>query len=509
MTVFATREQEGGRRHRRLASVLQDAAWGTKLPYCDDEDVRRLRQSAQTLATALEQGTPVYGVTQGFGPLVDYAGSPSSLEQGAGLISHLSSGQGAPLRPEVCRLVVWLRLHSMLQGYSAVAPEFWNLLADLWNSGFTPAIPRDGTVSASGDLQPLAHAALAFAGTGQAWVRGEAGGWSLQPADRVLAELGLQPVRWPAREALAFVNGTSVGLALTMWNHREVARLTCAAALLSGRMAQLVGANPEAYEPGVGHARGQHGQLLVSEWIRGQLGADARRDPDRPLQEPYSLRCAPQVLGAVVDDLASSEEILLREATGCTDNPVTTEGRILHGGNFHAMPVGFASDRLGLALHQVAYLVDRQLALLCSPSGSGSVPPMLTPRPGSGSGLAGVQISATSFIARIRQLVYPATLTSLPTNGGNQDHVPMALNGANAVSEALDHAWLVLGSAAVGLTQYAAIRFPTAPRRGLWRDLAEVSPPLDHDRPLGGEVRAARDLLAESGELHELYEQAW
>jgi len=168
----------------------------------------------------------------------------------------------------------------------------------------------------------------------------------------------------------------------------------------------------------------------------------------------------------------------------------------LHGGNFHALPVGLCSDQIGLCAHQVAFLAERQIALLCDPVWNGGAPPMLTPTPGRGSGVAGVQLSATSFVSRIRQLAYPASLTPLPTNGGNQDHVPMSLNGANAVSESLDLGWLVLGSLALVLTQWTAVTARDNDPRGIWAELTEVSPPLDQDRPLAAEVRAARDALA-------------
>ncbi|GLU50035.1 histidine ammonia-lyase [Nocardiopsis ansamitocini] len=455
-----------------------------------------MRGGMTTLAKTLADGKPVYGVTNGFGPLVAFPAAESAQEQGSGLIAHLATAQGSPLPPDVCRLVVWLRLSGMRLGHSAVSPEFWSLLAKLWNSGFTPAIPRDGTVSASGDLQPLASAALAFSGSGEAWVRDDAGAWVCLPAERALEAVGAEPVEWSAREALAFVNGTGVSLALTIDNHRQLSRLVRASALLTGRMARLLGADPQAYHHGIGEVRGQHGQIRVARWIRSQFPEGAERGPGRPLQEPYSLRCAPQVLGAVQDRLDAEEEILVREAGGTTDNPVCYEGEVLHGGNFHAMPVGLCSDQLGLCLQQVAYLADRQLALLCASETNGGLPPMLTPRPGAGSGLAGVQVSATSFVSRIRQLVVPASLTSLPCNNGNQDHVPMALNGANAVAEALGHAWLVIGSLGVGLAQYAALVGQEAEPDSLWAELAEISPPLDRDRPLAAEVRAARDAIA-------------
>lgn len=450
-----------------------------------------MAESAATIDKALVAGRQIYGLTQGFGPLVTFAAA-SEAEQGSSLISHLGTGQGRPLEPDVCRLIVWLRLNSMRKGYSAVSPDFWQRLADLWNRGFIPAIPRDGTVSASGDLQPLAHAALAYAGFGEVWTQ-VGGQWVIRSAADELAKLSAEPIEWPVREALAFVNGTGASLALSILNQQSAVQLVRAVALLTARCVYLLRANPEHYQPGIGVARGQTGQLTVAGWLREHLPPDLRRDPVRPLQEPYSLRCAPQVLGAVLDQLGFAGDVLLAEALGCTDNPITYEGEVLHGGNFHAMPAGLASDQIGLGVHQAAYLAERQLGLLCDPGTNGGLPPMLTPRPGRGCGLAGVQISATSFIARIRQLAYPASLTSLPTNGWNQDHVPMALNGANSVSDALELAWLTVGSLAVGVAQLAAMvgDEPAGP----WAELATVSPPLTVDRPMAGEVRAAREVM--------------
>lgn len=475
-----------------LAETARNASLEARIGPCSPSDIVRMEASAATIAKHLAAQQPIYGLTQGFGPLVVYA-AESEMEQGSSLISHLGTGQGRPLDPAVSRLILWLRLNSMLKGYSAVTPAFWQTLADLWNAGFTPAIPRDGTVSASGDLQPLAHAALAFTGLGEVWIREPDGRWTTRPAKAALADLGVEPLEWPVREALAFVNGTGASLAQSIVNHQSALRLVKAASALTGRLVTLLGANPEHYDDRHAHARGQVGQLTVARWIRAELPADVRRDARRPLQEPYSLRCAPQVLGAVLDQLTAAGDVLAREARGCQDNPITVDGQVLHGGNFHAMPVGLASDQLGLALHMAAYLAERQLNLLLSPATNGDLPPMLTPRAGRGCGLAGVHISATSFVSRIRQIVYPASLTTLPTNGWNQDHVPMALNGANAVADALELAWLTMGSLALGVAQLAVMvnRQP----EGVWAELAAISPPLTADRPMAHEVRAARDLL--------------
>jgi histidine ammonia-lyase len=478
-----------------LARLVRDAGWDAVLPRCDEAQLALMAESRATVTAALARGGEVYGLTRGFGPLVTFAAGEDG-EQGAALIAHLGTGQGRPLDPDACRLIGWLRLTGMRKGFSAVSADFWHALADLWNRGFTPAIPRDGTVSASGDLQPLAHAALAHTGHGEAWVRDADGRWCVEPAGKALATLGAEPIEWPAREALAFVNGTGAGLAVTILNHQSVLRLTRAVAAITGRLTTLLRANPEHFHPGIGLARGQAGQLTATRWVRAELPPELTRDPARPLQEPYSLRCAPQVLGAVLDQLDAAEVVLLAEAGGCTDNPITHRGEILHGGNFHAMPVALCSDQIGLAAHQVAYLAERQLALLCSPGTNGGLPPMLTPRPGRGSGLAGVQISATSFVSRIRQLAYPASLTTLPTNGWNQDHVPMALNGANSVTEAMELAWLTVGSLALGVAQLTALVDEAPAGGGVWAELAEISPPLAQDRPLAEEVRAAGELFS-------------
>jgi len=485
----------------RLSDIVRRASWDAEIEPLNEADLAALEVSTAAVNKKLAADEPIYGLTRGFGPFVDYQ-AESELEQGNSLISHLGTAQGRLLSPEMCRLVLWLRLNSIRKGRSAVSPDFWRILADLWNRGFTPAIPRDGTVSASGDLQPLAHAALAHTGYGETWVRDAAGGWRTQPATKTLADLGVEPITWPVREALAFVNGTGVGLAVGITNHQSALRLVRAGAMLTGRVAHLLEANPEHFHAGHAIARRQYGQHITAEWIRREMRPDATRGGDRPLQEPYSLRCGPQVLGAVLDQLRFAGDLLEREADGCTDNPIVHEGDVLHGGNFHAMPVGFANEQIGLALHMAAYLAERQIGLVLSPTTNGGLPPMLTPRAGRGCGVAGVQISSTSFVARIRQLVYPASLTTLPTNGWNQDHVPMALNSANGVSDALELGWLTIGSLGLTVAQLGATLGHEPGDEGPWAELARISPPVDEDRPMAAEVRAATALLDRTaGEL--------
>ncbi|MBR8640373.1 aromatic amino acid lyase [Streptomyces tuirus] len=463
----------------------------------------RMTAAHRTL-TGLDGSRRVYGVTHGFGPLVDHPADPDPARQGLGLISHLATGQGEPLPPDVTRTMVRLRLRGMALGHSGVAPETWRRLADLLNAGFVPVVPSEGSLSASGDLVPLAHAALAFAGEdaggGQAWCRDAEGGWRREDASAVLAALGLPPAVWEARSALAFVNGSSACLARALHTHRELGALTRAAAAVTGRTAALLGASGEPYEDALQRVRNQPGQRTAAAWIRAEraasgAGADTAPGPGRPLQERYSLRCAPQVLGAVLDQLDLQGSVLVDEAEGCSDNPVLVDGTLLHGGNFHAAPVVFASETHASCAHQVAYLLERQLALVLDPAANGGLPPLLTPRPGAGSGFAGVQIAASSHLGRLRQLGHPASFTAVPTNLHNQDQVPLALNSANAVAEMTERAWWILGSLLLAVNQLAHLTAHRARQeRPLWRELRAGFPPVDQDRPLAEEIVRAAEL---------------
>jgi histidine ammonia-lyase len=478
-----------------VSALLNQVRRETALELRPEEEAL-MQVSTRVLSERQAAGERIYGVNQGFGPLVVYDTQASGHEQGMNLLAHLGTSQGQPLSPDVTRLLFWLRLEGLRRGHSAVEPALWRRLATAWNRGFLPVVCREGTVSASGDLQPLAQAALALAGVGEAWRQSEGGGWERLPAAKVLEALGLERMPWGARDALAFVNGTTASLAATCVNHQALLRMARALAALTGRMARLLGANPEAYHPGLSAVRGQQGQRLAAAWIREECTGLSERAEGRPLQEPYSLRCAPQVIGAVLEELRMHGQVLVAEARGCTDNPVVVDGQVLHGGNFHAMPVALASDMYGLCVQQLAFLAERQLAMLLSPQTNGGLPPMLTPRPGAYSGLAGVQVSATSFVSRIRQLVYPASLTALPTNLYNQDHVPMALNGANAVHDALEFGSWVLGSLVLTVNQWSHLAAaPTGEEGTLWSELRERFPPLTTDRPFAPEVREAAALM--------------
>ncbi|MDS1271517.1 aromatic amino acid ammonia-lyase [Lipingzhangella sp. LS1_29] len=467
------------------AALLAAAGWKNQLSLSEAE--REQMVQGHALLTEAVQVRPVYGVTQGFGPLADHTADPDPKRQGMGLIDHLTVGQGRPLPPDVTRLMVWIRLRGMTHGHSGVEPGIWDQLAAQWNAGFTPVVPEDGSLSASGDLVPLAHAAQAATGNGRAWTRSDDGTWRQLPARDDQERLGLTPVHWEARSALAFVNGTSASLARGLVNHVRLAALAHAATAVTGRLAALLGCDPAPFGPELAEVRGHPGHRTAAALIGREFPDGARRNPARPFQEPYSLRCAPQVIGAVLDQLRLQETILVTEALGCTDNPVLVNGELHHGGNFHAAPVALASEQHTVCIHQLAYLMERQLALALDPHRNGGLPMLLAHEPGRTSGLAGVQIAATSHLAAIRQRAYPASCTPVPSNLDNQDHVPLALNGTNAVADALDRAWWIVASAHHALA--AIHRLQGRPdESGRWGRLLTDVPVLTTDRPLAEET---------------------
>jgi histidine ammonia-lyase len=428
---------------------------------------------------------PVYGLTSGFGPLVGHAADPDPMAQAEGLIAHLSVGQGPPLPPAVVRTMVWLRLNGIRLGHSGADPLVWDILADQWNRGFTPVVPADGSLSASGDLIPLAHAASAAAGAGRAVLPSGAE----VPASEALRTLGARQVRWDARSCLAFVNGTSAALAQALHNQLALAALARACLAATARLVVLLGCSREPYSDAVARVRGHLGHRVAAAMIRLDIDGSTP-DPSRPLQEPYSLRCAPQVIGAVLDQLRLQADVLVTEAEGCTDNPVLVDGEVWHGGNFHAAPVGLVSEQHAICVHQLAFLAERQVALVLDPQHNGGRPPLLASDPGRTSGFAGVQLACTSHLGAIRQRCLPASTTAIPTNLGNQDHVPMALNSAVLVADLLERAWWIVGSLLLAATRLAQL-VPGAPRgREPWGELADRYPDHLADRALAGEIAA-------------------
>jgi len=482
-----------------------------------DADLTRSREGLERILAA---GLPVYGSTTGFGPHVRYAAGDDPFAQGSGLIAHLASGAGALAEPGVVRAMMIVRAASLARGRSAIRPGTLRAYLRLLESGLVPAVPELGSVGASGDLVPLAHAARLLTGEGLA-LADEPHAHLLgrtRPALEALAAVGTAPVPLDARDALSLVNGTSYSTAIAALAVVRARRLVTRAAQLTGWLYAALGARQQALDPRLHHVRGQSGQVRAAALVRDQLAAsragagagDGSGEHDgRPLQEVYSLRCAAQVLGPALELVEVAAGMVDDELAGVTDNPLIVEEpagpqgwTALHGGNFHAAAVATAADLLTGALTQVTVLAERLVDVLASPPTS-RAPLLLASRPGAQAGIAGAQLTASAVLAEARHACAWASTMSVPTNAGNQDIVPMAPLAARTATAQGERLATVLGVLVVALSQYQhlvarglADGFAAAPPSWL-----PPMPGFDDDVETRSLIAAAaRHLLAEEPE---------
>lgn len=474
---------------------IEQAAYS---PRCDvgfTEAARRgMEASCEHLVRAQAAGEPIYGLTTGFGPFVSFDASERAAIQAEGLLAHLGAGWGEAAPREVARATMLVRAQSIAQGTAAIDPGAADAWLELIRRGVTPCIPEVGSVGASGDLIPLAHAARVLAGQGEAWVGGErmAGG-------AALARVGLEPVTLAARDALALVNGTSFMSGYLAIAVARGERLLGWAERITGWMYRLLGARRQALDPRLHDARGHEWQSVSARQIRGEVEShwQASQDLSRPLQEVYSIRCAPQILGACRENLHHARRLVEREINGVNDNPVVCPDAVLHGGNFQGQQIAFAADALNAALTQTAVLAERQLDVLLNPEFNNGAPLLLAWQPGRDAGLAGVQLTATATVAEMRHRGGPVATSSIPTNGRNQDVVSMGTLAARESLGQTERLASVLGALVIGTARLSDLRArgrasgePAEAPRGV-----RVPEPFEHDVPLNGEMEAQRRSL--------------
>ncbi|MEM1125582.1 MAG: aromatic amino acid ammonia-lyase [Bacteroidota bacterium] len=456
----------------------------------------RLARSREALETLKEAGTPIYGVTTGFGPFVQYGSAEAGgCAHGSGLIAHLTAGSGALAPPHVVRATMILRTQALTHGYSAVRPEVLQAYLHLLERNIIPAVPEIGSVGASGDLTPLAHIARVLTGEGYVLYDGER-----LPARGVLRAAGIEPIELEGRDALALVNGTTFMTAYAALAVAAAERLVARAEALTGWIYRLLGCRAQALHPRLHEARGHAGQQHSAANIREEAARYGDwEDTTRPLQEVYSFRCAPQVLGACRENLAYAHRIVETEMNGVSDNPLIFDGgldgapMIAHGGNFQGQQVGFAADALNQALVQVGVLAERQVAALLNPQLNQEAPLLLAWNPGPQSGLAGAQLTSTALVAEMRHHAHPCAIQSISTNGGNQDVVSMGTMAARQAYGQIGRLTHILAVVGIALTQLTHLRTmgraegrltpvpgwmptvePLEEDRGLWEDIERV-----------------------------------
>ncbi|MBV8393891.1 MAG: histidine ammonia-lyase, partial [Alphaproteobacteria bacterium] len=470
-----------------------------------------IETSARAVSTILAKGQPVYGINTGFGKLASVRIEPKDLEtlQRNIVLSH-AAGVGEPMPVPVARLMMALKLASLAQGASGVQVATVRMLEALLAKGLTPVVPRQGSVGASGDLAPLSHMSAAMIGVGEFFV----GDRRVQAA-RALSEAGLAPAKLGAKEGLALLNGTQFSTAYALAALFEAERLF-GSALITGALATDAARGSDApFDPRIHRLRRHRGQIEAAEALRRLMEGSAIRAShlvgDDRVQDPYCLRCQPQVMGAALDVLRQAAATLEVEASGVTDNPLIFSDTLeaLSGGNFHAEPVAFAADMIALAVCEVGSLAERRIAMLIDPALSG-LPAFLTPKPGLNSGFMIPQVTAAALVSENKQRAMPASVDSIPTSANQEDHVSMAAHGARRLHDMTANAKAVVGIELLAAAQGCDFHRPLASSRpleavrGLLR--AEV-PHLDDDRFFHPDMQKAADMVT-SGALVEAVGQA-
>ena len=482
--------------------------------------IRRSRELVESLAA---QPRAIYGINTGFGPLSGFRISGEDLAQHqVNLLHHLTVGQGPLFSEAETRAIMLARANTLARGFSGIREELIELLLAALNKNVLPEIPSEGSVGASGDLVPLAHMAGLLVGSGFARFSGQ----RISAVDALKA-IGRSPAVLRAKEGLALVNGTSVMTGLAALSAHESAKILRWSERLTACLFQVLGGEPEVLCQQIHKARGFRGQSLVARRISDSLRTHpdfARRiddhqwgslpkpiEPGAEIQDPYSLRCAPQILGAFQEAHWHVEEVITRELNASTDNPLVfpdTE-MVIHGGNFYGQQIAMVSDYGRIGLIKVALLAERQIERLVNWRYSRGLPPMLAGgAPGLNSGFSGAQLLATSLAAELRLLGTAASIQTISTNANNQDVVSMGCTAAKMTRTALPLAWKILAIEALALAQAADLRAPKNVMGGDYQKLYDLvrqcSPKLENDRPLVDDIERVTALLQSDDTLKTL-----
>ncbi len=454
-------------------------------------------RGAAAVAQIVKIGEPAYGVNTGFGRLAQTHIPNDQLEllQRNLVLSH-AVGVGVSLPAPVVRLMLALKIASLARGYSGVRRELIDALVALYNADVLPRVPSKGSVGASGDLAPLAHLSAVLLGVGEVECRGE-----ILDADAGLKRAGLSRINLAAKEGLALLNGTQTSTALAICNLISIDNLLRTGIVAGALSVDAAEGSASPFDARIHELRGHPGQMAVAAAYRALLAGSPINSSHRDcgkVQDPYSLRCQPQVMGACLDQIESARAVLLREANGVTDNPLvfTNEGagtaEVLSGGNFHAEPVAFAADNLALAVAEIGALSERRIALLIDATLSG-LPPFLVRDGGVNSGFMIAHVTAAALASENKLLAHPASVDSLPTSANQEDHVSMATFAARKLGDLCENTATILGIELLAAAQGVDLRAPlvtSAQLQAVMREIRALVPHYDIDRYLAPDIAA-------------------
>ncbi|TMV04963.1 histidine ammonia-lyase [Ruegeria sediminis] len=492
------------------AVTLQDLAevFWHETPVALDEGCRpRIDAAAARIARAAAGDEAVYGVNTGFGKLASHkiAAKDTSTLQRNLILSHCCGvGEAVPRR--MARLMMSLKLLSFGRGASGVRWELVALLQEMLARGVTPVIPAQGSVGASGDLAPLAHMTAVVIGAGEAEVNG-----TVLPGAEALNSVGLEPIQLGPKEGLAFINGTQFSTAFALAGLFEAWRAAQNSLVIAAASTDAIMGSTAPLQPEIHELRGHRGQIEAAGAMRAALdGSEIReshREGDTRVQDPYCIRCQPQVTGAAMDVLRQAAATLVIEANAATDNPLvlTEPEMIVSGGNFHAEPVGFAADMIALAVSEIGAIAQRRIALMVDPTLSFDLPPFLTPEPGLNSGLMIAEVTTAALMSENKHLATPCVTDSTPTSANQEDHVSMAAHGARRLGRMVENLNYILGIELICAAQGVEFRAPLATSAPLQRVIARLRtdiPALAEDRYLAPELEIAKRLVAGGAILH-------
>ncbi len=469
------------------------------------DDRGRIDAASALVDRIVATGDAAYGINTGFGLLAQTRIPTEQLEllQKNLLLSH-AAGVGEALPDAVVRLILALKINALSRGYSGVTSGLMTALMALLEHEVYPVIPAQGSVGASGDLAPLAHLSIALLGVGRVRVKG-----ATLPARDGLRLAGLEPLRLHAKEGLALINGTQVSTALALKGLFGAEDVFAAAIVAGALSVDALKGSDAPFDARIHRARGQPGQIAVAREYRDLLAGSAIRashiDCSR-VQDPYSFRCQPQVMGACLDLLVHCSVTLGREANAVTDNPLlfVDQGDVLSGGNFHAEPVAFAADTLALAIAEMGSLSERRVAVLVDPKMSG-LPAFLVENSGLNSGFMIAQVSAAALVSENKSIATPCSVDSIPTSANQEDHVSMATHGARRLGSMVDNAAAVVGiellAAAQGIDFHRPAR-SSAKLESVHADIRAAVPFYAADRYFSPDIEAARTWVCSARFAH-------
>lgn len=482
-----------------------EAIWRESLPVVLEPGARdRAAAAAGLVERAAGGDEAIYGVNTGFGKLASIRIRPEDTArlQRNLILSHCC-GVGEPLDIATTRLMMALKLVSVGRGASGLRPQTIELLEAMLAHGVVPVVPDQGSVGASGDLAPLAHMTAAMIGEGEAFLDGKR-----MPAARALERAGLSPVELGPKEGLGLINGTQFSTACALAGLFDAMRNLEAAVAASSLSTDAIMGSTAPLHPAIHALRGHRGQIDVARAMRAMLEGsqirESHREDDARVQDPYCIRCQPQVTGAALDLLRFAGATLETEANAVSDNPLVLvdDGIIVSGGNFHAEPVAFAADQIAIAIAEIGAIAQRRVALMVDPALSHDLPPFLTPEPGLNSGLMIAEVTTAALMSENKHLAHPCSIDSTPTSANQEDHVSMAAHGARRLARMNRNLNAIIGIELMCAAQGVEFRAPlaTSPVMAkLMRTIRSGIEPVGEDRYLAGDIAAAARLVADGG----------